>query len=298
MEKISICIKTYRRDLAFFETLAESLEKFNQNRIPVVVVCPSRDLKLFESRLPDSRLIADEELVPKSRSIRGLSEGYITAELAKLNFYRLGFSENVLFVDNDSKFVREFGEDDFFDNSGNLYSILTQDKDLIIDPSYRSYSIPRTRDLQRIYETLQISDSRLLQIQMNALVSCKVLAELMEDVLPSLGLDQFQALEISPFEYNWYSIWLQKSKLIPIIPIEPLFKTFHVREQYVSSLINGINEEDISRAYIGVVYNSTWFRRYQNETRLQRLILDFKTDRYYTRHARALKKKFSSNKAT
>lgn len=292
MYDFSICIKTYRRDLAFFETLAESIEKYNVSKIPIVVVCPASDLSLFSSRIPGgATTVCDEDLVPSNREIRGLSKGYITQELVKLNFYKLSFSKNVLFVDSDSKFIREFDLSDFFDEHKNLYTVLSQDKDLIVDPSYRAYSVPRTQDLRRIYSTLGVVDSRLLQVQMNQLVSCDVLRELMEGELPRLGLDEFQALHISPFEYNWYTVWLLKSKIIPIIPIEPLFKTFHVREQYFLSLIQGINEIDLQRAYIGVVYNSTWYRSYLKETRLERLKYDLRSDKYFTRSLRSVKAK-------
>jgi hypothetical protein len=293
MHEFAICIKTYRRNLDFFETLSNSLEAYNKAQFPIAIICPKEDIALFQSRITNSVVFADEDLVPETKSIRGLSEGYITAELCKLNYYKLGFSRNVLFVDDDSKFIKDFNRQDFFDNQGNLYTVITQDKDLIIDPSYRSYSISRSKDLKAIYETFCLENSRLLQVQMNALVSCQVLEELMERALPELGINQFQALDISPFEYNWYTIWLQKSNLIPIVPIEPLFKTFHVREQYVAALSQGITEEEIAHAYIGVVHNSSWFRSYQSESRIKKYITDLRTDKYYLRHIRTVKRFFS-----
>lgn len=292
MHNLAICVKSYGNNLDLFSTLANSIEINNVAQIPIVIICPTEDVKSFETIMPNATIITEEELVPKSKSIRGLSEGYVIAEICKLHFYKLKFAKNVLFVDDDSKFIRNFTKDDFFDIEGNLYTVLTQDKDLLVDPSYTSYSAPRQRDLLTIYKTLGVNHSRLLQVQMNALVSCAVLEELNEEALPSLGLDAFSALELSPFEYNWYTVWLQKSKLIPIVPIEPLFKTFHVREQYIASLSQGISESEISNAYIGVIYNSSWYRNYLLENKVKRYYLDITTDKYYLRHVRQLKRFF------
>ena len=291
MHLFALAIVTYKNDLDFFKTLANSILKFNYVGIPIVVICPAHDKEVFIPYLPEATFVAEEELVKNAPSIRGLRVGYVTQELIRLNFYKLRFAANVLFVDSDSKFIRPFDLRDFFDSNGNLYSIMTQDKDLIADPSYRSYSVPRMVDIQRIYETLGVDSSRLLQVQSNTLINCEVLRELSEIALPNLGLTQYDALQISPFEYNWYTVWLQKSELISKVPIEPLFKTYHVRNQFVAALSQGIDEAELARSYIGVIYNSNWYRDYLNETRFERLLRDVRGDDYYFRILRNVKRK-------
>jgi Family of unknown function (DUF6492) len=295
MVNLSIVIVTWRQDFNFFRILVHSILEHNKDNIPVIVVCPDSDLNLFSTFSSAFRIIAEEDLVKESRAFRGFREGYITQQLVKLHSYKLDLSKNILIVDSDSKFIRDFYMRDFFDSSGNLLSVLTQDKDLIVDPHYRSFSDSRSPEIKRIYSLFEVDTQILRQVQMNPLISNLVLQDLVEVGFESFGINPVQALEISPFEYSWYTAWLLRTKQIPIIPIEPLFKTFHIRSQYINSLSYGISESDLSRAYIGVIYNSNWYTDYQKESRFQRALFDYRSDSYYFRHLKRIKRRIGKN---
>ena len=291
-QKIAIIVRTHTEDLKLFETLYESIERYNVENIPIVVICPKNCIDPISNISSCIRIVDEKELLDEEPySVRGLSKGYITQELLNLSFHYLEEYENYLSVDSDSKFLKPFYVSDFFDDRGDLYTVLTEDKDLQIDPYYASYSSPRQNDIRKIFQAFELPNKKLLQVQLNPLISQKASRSLSDVGFPSIGVSKMQALEISPFDFNWYTAWLLKSKVIPVVPTEPLFKTFHTRSQYVHSLSQGLTEKHIAQAYIGVIYNSNWFKRYQNETRIKRHMADIRTDHYYYRALKSLKRR-------
>ena len=82
-------------------------------------------------------------------------------------------------------------------------------------------------------------------------------------------------INYSPFEFTWYNVALQKFNIVPIIEIEPLFKYFHNKEQYLNAKRNLMGLNDWARQYIGIVVNSNWASDkidYQNPSTLGRII--------------------------
>jgi len=55
-----------------------------------------------------------------------------------------------------------------------------------------------------------------------------------------------------------YGEFLLHSQLIPVIPIEPMFKFFHYAEQFFESQMKGESEFSLSKNYFGIVMQSNW----------------------------------------
>jgi len=91
-------------------------------------------------------------------------------------------------------------------------------------------------------------------------MSSTVLRSLKEDFLEPRGWSYADMLAEAPYEFTWYNMWLQKSRVIPIAIREPLVKTFHHEGQHLEYALRGIGPDDIARGFLGVVVNSNYSR--------------------------------------
>ena len=87
-----------------------------------------------------------------------------------------------------------------------------------------------------------------------------MLRSLKEEFLAPRGWTYADALAVSPYEFSWYAMWLQKTQVIPIHQREPLVKVFHTEDQYLEYVLRGITNGDVARGYLAVVVNSNFSR--------------------------------------
>jgi hypothetical protein len=81
-----------------------------------------------------------------------------------------------------------------------------------------------------------------------------------EDFLATRGWSYLDALIVAPYEFTWYNMWLQKSRVIPIHQREPLVKVFHHEAQHLEYILRGITPDDIARGFLALVINSNYAR--------------------------------------
>jgi hypothetical protein len=81
--------------------------------------------------------------------------------------------------------------------------------------------------------------------------------------MASQKLSYADLMKIAPLEFTWYNAWLQKTQLIPIVPVEPFFKTFHTFDEYLFWRLKLVSLDDFARGYLGIVINSNWSRGMQ-----------------------------------
>jgi hypothetical protein len=55
-----------------------------------------------------------------------------------------------------------------------------------------------------------------------------------------------------------YGEYLLFSKVIPVMPVDPLFKIYHYAEQFFEAQMMGESEFSLSKKYLGVVIQSNW----------------------------------------
>lgn len=262
MEKLVLFCKTFKNDLSRLVNLLESIKKHNCDNIPVCISVPASDFDLFATTIDTScvQLITDESITDQlvSEKVSGISPGYINQEIVKLTFWKMNLCENYFCLDADCYFIRDFGYHDFMYDENTPYSVLIEDKELCVDPDYRYHWDTRYEKLVAIKKAIGYQDDRLITCHGFTIFSCKVLRSFEEKFLIPNKYTISDILEISPYEFSWYNFWLQKEKDIKIVPIEPLFKVFHYKKQYLESKEKGVTESDISRAYLGIVLNSNW----------------------------------------
>ena len=262
IHNLGFLLKTFVDDLKFAERLIPSFNKYNSDNIPLFIVVPETDIEVFQQFLNSNIEILSEELFKDkltSDSIFGLKPGYINQEIIKLAFWELNLCENYFCLDSDGEFIRDFFLTDFMFNDTTPYSILFEDNELKVEPEYyKSYWVPREEKIRKIQELVGLTDKRMLTCHGMAILSSKVLASFKSDFMDNKNLSYVDVIKLSPYEFSWYNMWLQKSKAIPIEIREPLFKMFHHENQLKDYLRRLVAIQDIARGYIGITINSNW----------------------------------------
>jgi len=61
-------------------------------------------------------------------------------------------------------------------------------------------------------------------------------------------------------ELLWYGEYLLHATPFPIVPVEPLFKVYHYKEQFEEGRRLGENDQVVAENFMGVVMQSNWDR--------------------------------------
>ena len=265
MEPLALLLKSYAGDLEYARRLVDSFHRFNSDGLVLHTVVPSMDLPLFSSLAGKSVVLLAEEEVCGShlvnRSLGGLRVGYANQEIVKLSFWESQLAANYFCVDSDAVFLRPFGFSDFMRDSSTPYTVLVEDKDLATEPNYYAqHWVGRETAIRRIMEGVGLNDSVMRTSHGHQVFSSRVLSSFVHDFLNPRGWTYADAINVSPYEFSWYAMWLQKSRAIPIHQREPFVKVYHDEEQHLAAILSGIGPEDLARAYVAVVVNSNYSR--------------------------------------
>jgi hypothetical protein len=228
------------------------------------VVVPESDQDLFSSIIVEKTELISENAFAQhlvDHEVHGIRPGYINQEIIKLAFWELGLAANYFCVDSDAEFIREFRVTDFMFDHHTPYAVLVQDLELAVEPEYfNQYWKTREREIAVIAETVGLDTRVVLTCHGHTVFSSEVLTSFVSDFLKPRGWTYADALALSPYEFTWYNVWLQKSNVIDIHPREPWIKVFHNESQHLEYLMRGVTLADIARGYLGVVVNSNYSR--------------------------------------
>jgi len=265
MDNIAILVKSFIGDFEYTKRLIESYKKYNVDKIPLYLVVPESDMSTFEHfNEKHIKVLSDESVcnkLVKDRRIRGIRPGYINQEIIKLAFWEKKLTLNYFCMDSDAVFIRNFYKSDFMYNRTTPYTILQEDNELKVDPEYyKTHWNRREKLILRIQKEVGLSDKRILTSHGFSILSSKVLASFYTKFMQPRKLNYSDLLEISPYEFSWYNMWLQKDKTIEIEIKEPLIKFFHQKSHHLDYLYNGVTLRDMARGYIGYNVNSNYSR--------------------------------------
>lgn len=262
--KFAFLLKTYENDYKYAKRLLKTYVKYNCDNIHCFCVLPSRTKSEFISSIEFDLInitFLDEEMFENlsQNDIGGLSKGYINQEIVKLSFWEKELCENYCCIDSEAVFIRDFYYKDFMYDDTTPYSVLMEDSELRVDPLYyNSFWIEREKALKVIQREIGYNDRKLLTCHGFQNISSKVLHDFKLNFMENNGYDYIRLMEISPYEFTWYNVWLQKSHIIDIHICDPFFKTFHMQHQLYLYWLLGISEEDLKRSYVGIVINSNF----------------------------------------
>ena len=267
----SIFCKSYAPDLKRAFRLAESVETYNVDGIPFYLACPEEDLLAFQRHLRPFKgleIISEQEILRKTLGADGgVAEdlkrlpAHLMQQLIKSEYWRLGLSDHFLIVDSDSFFIRPFFKRDFMSDGQTPYTVFHESKDLFgFAARKRKASIKA--DYQRMSTAFMAifgRQGRHFDFGPTPLIwSARVWEYLYEQYALKNNTNIVKMLCEFPCEILWYGEALMYSRVIPIIPVEPLFKVYHYKAQFLESLRMGENETILADNYLGIVFQSNW----------------------------------------
>jgi len=263
--------KTYSADLNNFSLMIDSFNAFNEDNIKLFVSVPEKEINLYTKfNNKNISVITDESYAGNfftNKSYHGLSTGYINQEICKLSFWESNIAENYLCIDSDLQFIRKFYISDFMADKNTPYTVLVMDKDLSIEKHYHDFWNFRQTFIKKIYDDIGLNDKRLRTCHGMQVLNSKVLKSLKKDFMTVKKYSYSDLIKISPYEFTWYNAWFQKCKLIKEVAVEPFFKTFHMRIDYIFSKLKLLNLSDLSYSYIGIIMNSNWNNKHDKYTK-------------------------------
>jgi hypothetical protein len=269
MEPFVLYCKSYCVDVKRVVRLAETVERFNVDKIPFLVSVPSADLPLFREFLGGRavQLLADEDIVAANPALTLASiqklPGNISQQIVKSEFWRLGLSRAYLCLDSDCLFIRPFRVTDFMAEGNNPYTIIDEGRDLMF--------VSLSRDSLQILDNFQRESTEVQQVfdrhgkHYNFGPNCpvwdyRVWKSLDEQKLQPSGKSLLDLVLQSPNEMRWYGEALLKYRAIELFPSQPFFKMYHYAWQQKRDLKDGIDTKELAHLYCGVVYQSAWER--------------------------------------
>lgn len=264
MTTVGVLVKSHSPDLPYAARLLASLARFNVDAMPVFVVVPDGDVEAFAAPAAGVAEILPESLFAEhlvTEPLNGYAVGYINQEIVKLCFWEVADLDAYLCLDSDAELVAPLTRAHLLTPDGLPYTFLTEDRDLQADPRYYAdHWQPRMAALERIADAIGIVDRPLRTVHGHALFAREALRSLRDDFLAPRGWGYADALSIAPFEPTWYSLWVQHARPIPLVPREPIVKTFHTDRDFLDYRLRGLGPDEAGRGYPIVVVNSNFSR--------------------------------------
>jgi hypothetical protein len=164
-------------------------------------------------------------------------------------------------LDSDSKFIRDFRQSDFVSNENIPYTVLHQNKEL--------FQIASNRGQHKVERDLKIEAERVQKLfgRVGPHFYCapapfnwsaKVWQSLDREYLQPKGISIWDLITLDHPESLIYGEAIMKFHAIPLIAVEPLFRTYHYDWQYFLMKRLGETEAKLAQNYFGVIYQSAW----------------------------------------
>lgn len=269
MKPFALYCKSYRTDLRRVLRLAESIRTHNAEQIPFYVSVPRADLPLFREHLGafPLELLADEDILQASHP--GLAEqvasmpGYLSQQVVKSEFWRLGHARAYLCLDSDALFIRPIRQSDYLAPDDTPYTMLDEAHDLLEDALQhkRQRVIDAfVREADLVQQLFGRKGRRYSFGPFPLVWHRAVWQSLDERYLQPRGMTLADAINQAPIESRWYGEALLAWQTVPLLPCQALFKVYHYAWQYDRDRRKGISQEQLARLYCGVILQSAWER--------------------------------------
>ena len=249
--------------------MVQSISLFNEDAIPLYLSVPLTDKEAFLEALQPfpCHILTDEEILAQSCKEYGplprVFPCHLLQQLVKLEFWRMNYCENYIWLDSDSYFIKSFRREDFFPHGTIPYTIQHQGEELL-GFAKRANRAKIEKDLRAMTGRIQKAFGRegeFFDFGYAPLIwSSAVLRSLSNDFLLPRQKSIYELLMEYPCEMQLYGEYLLVSKKIPLVPMAPLFKCYHYAEQFYEDQEQGVSEHGLAQQYFGVVMQSNWAR--------------------------------------
>ncbi len=285
MDKVVLYCKSYAPDMYRARRLAESVQLFNTDNIPLVLAVPQQDLPAFQETFDGiaCKFITEEEILSRTCEINGPMPpdfgAHLLMILMKLEFWRMNLCRYYVWIDSDSYFIRPFGLSDFF---------YDEDTPYIVQHKLQEIRAFAERYDRKIIENFQ-KESRITQQAFGrsgecydfgsppVIWSCRVLEHFNEKFLKSRNQTIFSIIQQIRQDSLLYGEYFLYSNVEKAKRREQLFKVFHYPEQFYESQMKGDWDYSLAKEYAGVIIQSNWAvlrekRRKTVKDRLKKLL--------------------------
>ena len=264
---LALVTKTFSTDIPSYKILFDSIQKYNEDNLPVFVVIPFQDKKLLEDTIGTEgyTLLFDHDI----HSFKRLMGGWEQQMIIKLRVYEHISAENILLLDSDGRFIRPFYEKDFIAYDNIPYTIVHENKQVAeYETTLKGGDYNNTgyaKAVRAYRDIFGYKSSKIYDYGPNPhLWSTYVLRQFKSNYLDYNGieLEEFCLTMKSTYGIHFretltYGEYLMVSNSIPIIPSGPLFKTYHWKEMVEFERGSGLElEENIAKNYLGVIMQS------------------------------------------
>lgn len=269
MKQFVLYCKSYCTDVKRVARLAKSIAEFNIDRIPFYVSVPQADIALFEQYLAglDAHIISDESIIECNPAIdkQKLSQipGGLSQQVVKSEFWRLNISTTYLCLDSDCIFIRPFRQEEFISPDGTPYTIIDEAHDLLYPVlSQKKYAVIENfhRESLEVQKEFGRNGKHYSFGPAPVIWDRRVWESLDRHYCQPHGYTLLDLIIKSGNEMRWYGEALLKFTAIPLLPSQPLFKTYHYAWQMKFDKRNKINTAELTKIYCGVINQSSWER--------------------------------------
>lgn len=269
MNQFVLYCKSYSTDVRRAARLAETVKKFNVDKIPFYISVPKIDIPLFEKYLKnlDVEIIEDEEIIKSNKNIDASDisklPGGISQQIIKSEFWRLNLCESYLCLDSDCIFIRPFLKSEFITTEGIPYTVIDEGRDILF-PALSKNKNQILVDFQRESKEVQNEFHRpgkVYNFGPNSPIWHRRVWESMDQkILLPKQQSLLDLINKSPNEMRWYGEALLKYRAIELLPSQPFFKMYHYAWQLKQDRKNGIDIDQLAKLYCGIVLQSAWER--------------------------------------
>lgn len=267
MEPLVLYCKSYKNDVLRARELVKSVQKYNKDLLPFYISVPAADMDLFRQKLDglSFTLLKDEDILlanPKhSLDLMREMPGNQLQQVVKSEFWRLELCKNYVMVDSDAYFIRPFTIEDFMFDEKTPYTVMHEGRDLLgfaarrgkqkIVDNFKKDRILGRKYFNRLGRTYDFGPLPIV-------CSSLVWKMLEEKYMTPRNMSFADFIQEYPNEMLLYGEALLHYLPIRLMPVEPLFKVFHYKEQYEESVELGETEEIIAKNFLGIIKQSNW----------------------------------------
>ena len=265
--KLTLVTKTFSTDIPSYKILFESIQKYNEDNIPVFVIIPIQDKQLLEDTIGTEgyTLLFDHDVHNFKHTLSGWEQQMII----KLKAFHYISTENILLLDSDGRFIRPFYEKDFIAYDNIPYTIVHENKQVAeYETALKGGDYNNTgyaKAVRAYRDIFGFKSNKIYDYGPNPhLWNTKVLSDLFGNYLDYNGieLEEFCLTMKNTYGIHFretltYGEYLMATNSIPIIPSGPLFKTYHWKEMVEFERGTGLEvEENIAKNYLGIIMQS------------------------------------------
>lgn len=263
--------KSYRTDVKRVARLAQSVQRYNVDRIPFYVSAPEADMALFGQYLQglDVELLSDESIIRLNPAIDPIQlasqPGSLSQQIVKSEFWRTGIAQAYLCLDSDCVFIRPFAQREFITSEGIPYTVIDEGRDLF----YAALAKGKTKVIEDFHrESRSVAqafgrEGKHYNFGPNCPIwDRRVWQSLDDHYAKPRQLSLLDLILQSANEQRWYGEALLQYQAIPLLPAQPFFKMYHYAWQQRFDRRVGIREAQLRHLFCGVVYQSAWEREW------------------------------------